>query len=100
MLNAHSTIGPVKMLRQGQTKLLNNGHLFVLNTLFHQTSNLRFSFGNGNSESETYYFCISDEYSPRSLDKKVSKYGFKFKRFSCVKDDWRKRGSKARKNLR
>ena len=99
MLNTHSTIGPVKMLRQGQTKLLNNGYLFVLNTLLHQKSNLYFSFGNGNSELVTY-FCISDEYSPQSLEKKVSKYGFKFKRFSCVKDDWRNRGSKARKNLR
>ena len=99
MLNVHCTIGPVKMLRQGQTKLLNNGYLFVWNTLFQQTSNLYFCFGNSNSESVTY-FCISDEYSPRSLDKKVSKYGFKFKRFSCVKDHWHNQGSKARKNLR
>ena len=82
------------MLRQGRTKLLNTGYLFVLNTLFHQTSNLFFSSANGNSQSVTY-LCISDEYSPQPLDKKVSKYGFKFKRFSCVKDDWRNRGSKA-----
>ena len=98
MLNEHSTIRPVKVLRQG-IKLLNTGYLFVLNTLFHQTSNLSFSCGNGNSESMTY-FCISDEYSPQPLDKKVSKYGFKFKRFSCVKDDWRNCGSKAQKNFR
>ena len=99
MLNEHSTIGPVKILRQGRIKLLNTGYLFVVNTLFHQTSNLSCSFGNGNSESVTY-LCISGKYSPRPLDKKVSKYGFKFKRFSCVKDDWRSRGSKAQKNLR
>ena len=74
------------MLRQGRTKLLNTGYLFVLNTLFQQTCNLSFSSDNGNSESVTY-FCISDEYSPQPLDKKVSKYGFKFKRFSGVKDD-------------
>ena len=44
--------------------------LFALNTLFHQTSNLSFPSGYSNSESVTY-FCISDEYSPRPLDKKV-----------------------------
>ena len=99
MVNGHFNIGPVKMLRQDRTKLLNTGYLFVLNTLFHQTSNLFFSFGSGNYESLTYY-CVSDEYSPRPLDKKVSKYAFKFKRFSCVKDDWHNRGSKAQKNLR
>ena len=87
------------MLRQGRTKLLSTGYLFVLNTLFHQRSNLSFSFGSGNSELLTYY-CVSDEYSSRPLDKKVSKYGFKFKRFSCVKDDWRNRGSKALKHKR
>ena len=73
--------------------------LFALNTLFHQTSNLSFASGYGNSESVTY-FCISGEYSPQPLDKKVSKYRFKFKRFSCVKDDWHNRGFKAQKNLR
>ena len=100
MLNEHSAIGPVKMLTQGRTKVVNTGYLFVLNTLFHQTFNLSFSSGNGNSESVTY-FCISDEYSPGPLDQKDSKYDFKFKRFSCVKDDWCNRGgSKANKNLR
>ena len=101
ILNEHSTIGLVKMLRQGRTKLLNTGYLIVLNSLFHQTSNLSFSFDNGNSELVTY-FCISDEYlpRPRPLDQKVSKYGFKFKRFSCIKDDWHNHGSKAQKNLR
>ena len=99
MLNKHSTMGPVKMLRQDRTKLLNTGYLFVLSAFFHQTSNLSFSSGNANSKSVTY-FCISNEYSPQPLDKKVSKYGFKFKRFSCVTDDWRNRGSKAQKNLR
>ena len=98
ILNEYSTIGPVKMLRQGRNKLLNTGYLFVLNTLFQQTSNLSFSSGYGNSEWVTY-FCISDEYSLQPFDKKVSRYGFKFKRFSCVKDDWRNRGSKAQKNL-
>ena len=44
------------MLRQGRTKLLNPGYLFALNTLFHQTSNLSFSSGYGNSESVTYFF--------------------------------------------
>ena len=87
------------MLRQGRTKLLNPGYLFALNTLFHQTSNLSFSSGYGNSESVTYFF-ISDEYSPQPLDRKVSKYGFKSERFSCVKDDWHNRGSKAKKKLR
>ena len=86
MLNEHSIIGHVKMLRQGRTKPLNTGHLFVMNTLFHQTSDLPFSSGNGNSES-VKYFCISDEYSPQPLDKKVSQYGIKFKRLSCIKDD-------------
>ena len=38
------------MLRQAQTKLRNIGYHFVLNTLFHQTSNISFS-GNGNLES-------------------------------------------------
>ena len=99
MLNEHSTISPTKMLRKGRTKMLNTGYLFVLNTLFYQTSNPFFSSGNGNSELVTY-FCISNEYSPQPLDKKVSKYGFKFKRFSCITDDWRNRGSKAQKNLR
>ena len=88
----------VKMLRQGP-KLLNTGYLFVLKTLFHQTSNLSFPFGNGNSESVTY-LCISHEYSPQPLDKKVSKYGFKFKKFLCFKDDLRNCGSKSQKNLR
>ena len=87
------------MLIQGRTKLLYTGYLFVLNTLFHQTPNLSFSSGNGNSESVTC-FCISDEYSPWPLDKKVSKYGFKFKRFLCAKDDWCNCRSKAKKNLR
>ena len=95
MLNEYSTIGPVKMLRQGQTTLLNTGYLFVLNTLFNQRS--IFSSGNDNSQSVSYSF-ISDEYSPQPLDKKVSKYGFRFKRFSCIKDYWRSRGSKAQKN--
>ena len=99
MLNEYFTIGLVNMLRQGRTKLLNTGYLFALNTLFHQPSNLLFSSGYGNSESVTY-FCFSDEYSPQPLDKKVSKYGFKFERFSCVKDDWHNRGSKAQKNFR
>ena len=40
MLNEYSTIGPVKMLTQGRTKVLNTGYLFILNTLFHQTSDL------------------------------------------------------------
>ena len=87
------------MLRQGRTKLVNTGYLIVLNSLFHQTSNLSFSFDNGNSKLVTY-FCSSDEYSPRPLDQKVSNYGFNFKRFSCVKDDWHNRGSKAQKILR
>ena len=82
MLNEHSPIRPVKMLRQDQTKLLNTGYLFVLNTLFHQTTNLPFSSGNSNSESLTY-FCISNEYSPQPLDKKVSKYAFKYKAYVC-----------------
>ena len=83
MVNGHFNIGPVKMLRQDRTKLLNTGYLFVLNTLFHQTSNLTFSSGNRNSESVTY-FCISNGFSPQPLHKKVSKYGFKFKKvFMC-----------------
>ena len=86
-------------MRQGQNKLINNGYLFVFNTLFHQTYNLSFSSGNCNSESKTY-FCISDKYSPQPLSKKASKCGFKFKRFSCVKDHWRNCGSKAQKCLR
>ena len=57
MLNEHSTISPVKMLRQGRTRLLNTGCLFVLNALFHQTSNLSFSSCNGNSELVSY-FCF------------------------------------------
>ena len=69
-LNEHSAIAPAKMLGQGQTKLLNIGYLYVLNTLFHQTSNLLFSYGNGHLESVTY-FCISDEYSPQPLEDKV-----------------------------
>ena len=69
MLNEHSTIGPVKMLRQGQTTLLNAGYLFVLNTLFNQRS--IFSSGNDNSQLVSYSL-ISDEYSPQPLDKKVS----------------------------
>ena len=81
MLNEHSTIGPIKMLRQGRTKLLKIGYLLVLNTLFYQISNLSVSSGKGNSESVTY-FCISVENSPQSFDEKVSKYSFKFKRFS------------------
>ena len=60
----------INVLGQGRTKLLNTGYLFALNTLFHQTSNLSFSSGYSNSESVTY-FCISDEYSPWPLDKKV-----------------------------
>ena len=99
MLNEYSTIGVINVLGQGRTKLLNTGYLLALNTLFHQPSNLSFSSGYGNSESVTY-FCISDEYSPQPLDKKVSKYGFKSERFLCVKDDWHNRGSKAQKNLR
>ena len=86
-------------MRQGQNKLINNRYLFVFNTLFHQTYNLSFSSGNCNSESKTY-FCISDKYSPQPLSKKASKCGFKFKRFSCVKDHWRNCGSKAQKCLR
>ena len=98
MLTEHSTIIPVKILRQELTKLLSTGYLFVLNTLFHQTFNLSFSFGNSNSESAPCFY-ISDEDS-QPLDKRVSKYGFKFKRFSCVKDNWCNRGFKAQKNLR
>ena len=85
------------MLRQGQTKLFNTGYLFVFNTLFNQTCNLSFSSGNGNFESVTN-FCISDEYSPQPLHKKVSKYGFKFRRFSCSKDDRHNHGSKVQKD--
>ena len=82
-LNEHSTIGPVKMLRQGRTKLLKTGYLLVLNTLFHQISNLSVSSGKGNSESATY-FCISVENSPQSFDKKVSKYGLNLKGFHVL----------------
>ena len=78
MLNEYFTIGLVNMLRQGRTKLLNTGYLFALNTLFHQTSNLSFSSGYGNNSESVTYFCISDEYSPQPLDKKVSKYDLKF----------------------
>ena len=46
------------------------------------------------------YFCILDKYSPQPLDKKVSEYGFKFKRFLCIKDGWRNHGFSAQKNLR
>ena len=80
-LNEHSTIGPVKMVRQGRTKLLKTGYLLVLNTLFHQISYLSVSSDKGNSES-VMYFCILVENSPQSFNKKFSKYGFKFKRFS------------------
>ena len=64
-------MGPVKMLRQDRTKLLNTGYLFVLSAFFHQASNLSFSSGNANPKSVSY-FCISNDYSPQPLDKKVS----------------------------
>ena len=99
MLNDHSTICSIKMLRQGQTKLLNTVYLFVLNTLFHQTSNLPFSSGNDNSKSGTY-FCISDEYSPEPLDKKFQSKFSNFKGFWFIKDDWCYHGSKAQTDLR
>ena len=90
MLNEHSTISPVKMLRQGRTKMLNTGYLFDLNALFHQTSNLSFSSGNGNSESVTYNHLI------RKFQSVVSN----LKGFHALKMNWCNRGSKAEKDLR
>ena len=56
MLNKHSIISPLKILRQGQTKVFNTGYLFVLNALINQTSNLAFSSGNSNSKSVTFLY--------------------------------------------
>ena len=83
ILNEHSTIGPIKILRQGRTKLLKTGYLLVLNTLFHQIFNLSVSSGKGSSES-VMYFCISVENSPQTFDKKVSKYGLNLKGFHVL----------------
>ena len=78
--------------------MFNTGYQLVLNALFYKTSNLAFSSGKGNSES-VKHFCISGEYS-QLLSKKNSKYGFKFRKFSCVKDDWHNCESKAKNHLR